>query len=277
MQTKIEPAKAAGATLLTLGTAALIASIIFTSTIPAFIGLGLVFWGIILVYIQKSDYVPTAILNASVPPLADTLNQIVQTLGYNGEPVYLPPKYIENPENPKIFIPKQEGGALPTPEQIQGNEKQVIIEQPAGMLLTPPGADLTKLFEKTMTTEFTRVNLEYLKQNMSQLFIEDLEIATSFEMQVETANTSDREGYATPNAEARQNLVRVKMTTKVYHSTRGVAAQHLGLTCPLTSAIACAIAKATGRLTRIENEETSQDGTSTVVEYCLLEEEQKEQ
>lgn len=273
-------AQVAGITTLALGTLALTTSIVSTSTILALIGLGLIFWGAILLYIQKPDYVPTAILDASVSSFTDTLNQITQALDYKGNPVYLPPKYFENPEDTRVFIPKQKDGPHPTPEQTQENKNQPLITNPAGMLLTPPGTDLARLFEKTLETSFTRVDLEYLKQHMPKLLIEDLEIATSLEIQTETAKIPERPNDTASQAEAKHNRIQVKITTTAYQNTCKQAAQYpitVALSCPLTSAIACAIAKATGKPTTIENQEISRDGTAITVEYRLIEEEPTQQ
>lgn len=254
--------------MLLLGAAALLASIVLTSTILAFTGLGLIFWGAILLYVQKPDYVPTEILDDSLSSFTDTLDQMIQALDYQGKPVYLPPSYFENPEDAKIFIPKQKEGTYPTPEQTQQAKDQYLLSNPPGILLTPPGAGLTRLFEKTLETSFTRVNLEYLQQHLPHLLVEDLEIATNLEIQT-PKNTADTAFQHEPDT------IQVKMTTTAYQNTlKQAAAQHpntAALSCPLTSAIACAIAKATGKPTTIQNQEISQDGTSITVEYRIIE------
>lgn len=48
------------------------------------------------------------------------------------------------------------------------------------------------------------------------------------------------------------------------------------LGCPLISAIACAIAKATGKPIIIENQQTSEDGKNIAIEYRVLKKEQTE-
>lgn len=261
--------------LFFMGILALIISIVYTSSVLAFIGLGMMFWGAILTYIRKSDYVPTVILDASVSSLAEALDQIMQAFDCRGNAVYLPPKYFENPEDTRVFISKQKGGSLPAPEQILENSS-TILRKPDGLILTPPGAELTKLFEKTLGTSFTTVDLEYLKKHMPKLLIEDLEIATSLEIQTDTSRAPESAGDTSPSFESKQGQILVKITTTVYQNSSKQTMQYLNIPAlgsPLTSAIACAIAKATGKLTAIEKQETSKDGTTIEVEYHLLKEE----
>jgi hypothetical protein len=271
---RIGIAQAPGVIILILGVAALIASIATTSNILAFIGLGLTFWGAVLLYIQNQDYTPTKILDASITSLTDTLTQTIRALGYEGNPVYLPPKYVENLEDTKIFVPKQKNGSYPTPEQTQQTKDQPLITNPEGLLLTPPGADLAKLFEKTLETTFTRVNFEYLKQHLPHLLIEDLEIATDVEIEnktPETRQSSDAKSEPSQN-NTETTTIQLRMTTITYQNTLlRDAQQPNGIGSPLTSAIACAITKATGKLTTITKQETSQDGRKTTVEFHLEE------
>jgi len=249
--------------MLGIGAVALLFSIVYVSSILAFIGLGLVFWGALLLYIKNPEYIREDLLETSVYPPLETINQIIRELAYKGNAVYLPPKYFETPGNTKIYISKQENVDLPTPEQIQKHENQVLIRDsqfiPQGILLTPPGADLTKLFERKLEMEFTKADLEYLQQRMPKLFIEDLEIAQNFEM--ETAN----------------NKVQVKLANTAYTNLfkdimKPSNDKHI-LGYPIASAIACALAKATGKPIVIENQRTSNDNKDIEIEYRILEEE----
>jgi len=257
---KISSAKATGWTMLGLGAISLVASILSVSQILAFIGLGLIFWGAILTYIQTGEYIKENLLGATVLPSLSLLNQMIEELDYQGKAIYLPPKYLKDPEASKAYIPKQKDGKLPTPEQIQEREAKLFIENPTGLLLTPAGAELTKLFEKTLETSFTRIDLQYLQQNMPKLFIEDLEIAQTFEIKTEN------------------NKVHVKIENSAYKNLSKEAKKlsniYSALGCPISSAVACALAKATGKPIVIENQQTSEDGKNMEIEYRILEEEQ---
>jgi hypothetical protein len=259
---KINTAKLTYSTLITTGAIALYISIIYTSSILAFIGLGLVFWGIVFAYIRTEEYVKKTLLDATISPQLATLNEIIQELECKGNAIYLPPKYFTDPEACKAYIPKQKGAKLPTPEETQELDPQFsisFIENPEAVLLTPPGAELTKLFEKTLETNFTRVDLQYLKQNMPKLFIEDLEIAKNFEMETEN------------------NKIRVKIENSVYNTLNARAEKpsstYFLFSSPLSSAIACTLAKTTGKPIIMEKQQTSEDGRDVTIEYRILEEE----
>jgi len=246
------PTKLTASILIMAGTAALLTSILYNSPILAFIGLGLLFWGILFTYIRTEEYAKKALLDATTHPQQTTLNQIIQELNYKGTPIYLPPKYFKNPETHKTYIPKQNNTPLPTPEQIQKQEQQIFTQKPAGMLLIPPGSELTKLFEKTLDTNFTRENLEYLQQKLPKLLIEDLEFIQNIE--IETKN----------------NKINVKIEHHTHQPTQNK--QH-PLTHPLSSAIACALARTTGKPITITKQETSKDNKTETIEYQIIDEE----
>jgi hypothetical protein len=258
---KISSAKATGWTMLGLGAISLVASIFSVSQILAFIGLGLIFWGAILTYVQTEEYVKEELLDATATSSLAVLNQIIQELDYKGKAIYLPQRYLKDPEAYKAYIPQQKEGKLPAPEHIQEQETKLFLENPQGILVEPPGAKLTKLFEKTLETNFTRVDLKYLQQNMPKLFIEHLEIAQDFEMKTEN------------------NKVYVKIENSIYKNLTKEATNlsnlYFSLGCPVSSAIACALAKATGKPIIIENQRISEDGKNTEIEYGILEEEQR--
>jgi hypothetical protein len=105
--------------------------------------------------------------------------------------------------------------------------------------------------------------LQYLEQNIPKLLVEDLEIAQAVEMKTE----NDRVFVKMENSIYQTICKEVKELSKIYCS----------LGCPLCSAIACALAEATGRSVVIEKEETSDESQTTKIEYRLLKEPREEQ
>ena len=250
-------AKASGFITLALGAASLIASILYTSQILAFIGLGLIFWGAILTYIQTEDYVKGSLLPATSLSALETLNQIIEELGYKEKAIYLPPKYLADPETNKAYIPKSKESKLPTPEQTQGKENKLFLQNPQGIILTPPGSELTKLFEKILETNFTKVDLQYLQLNLPKLLIEELEIAQNLDITVES------------------NKVNVTIENSAYQSLAKEAAKlsklYESLGCPLSSAIACVLAKATGKPIVVKKQEINERSKTLSIEYLIIE------
>jgi len=278
-KTRLTFTKAAGLTLTLLGLTALTIAVIYSSSIPAFIGLGLTFWGIIITIIETKDYVKNTILDATTTSTLTLLNQTLQELDYKGKAIYLPPKYLNDPESLKVYIPKSKTGKLPTPEQTQELETRLSPRTAQGLLLTPPGADLTKLFEQTLSTDFARTNLDYIQQNLPKLLIEDLEIATEVETQIGQSETPARIEPDVKLVRIKHDRLLVKITSPIYKAISSQAKElpyiYSNIGCPLTSAIACAIAKATGKPAIIENQQTDNDGQTTETEYRLLEGEQQ--
>jgi hypothetical protein len=237
--------------LIVCGVISLIVSIIYVSSILAFVGLGLTFWGALLLYLKTQDY-PQKLLETSILPSLNTLKQLIQELNYKGNPVYLPPKYFENPETTKIYISKNKRASLPEPEEIQRSENSLFVKNSQGILLTPPGEELTKLFEKTLEKSFTKLDLKSMEQNLPKLFIEDLEIAENLEFQM------------------KEDSVHLKFTNSIYKDLTSLPHVLDKIGGPICSAIAIAITKAAGKPVMIENIEISKDGKTTKAKFRIL-------
>ena len=261
---KVIPPRLLSSILITMGAIALFISVIYTSSILAFIGLGLLFFGITFTFVRSDEYVKKILLDTTVSSQQATLKHIIQELQYEGYIVYLPPKYFRNSEIHKAYVSERKNGPLPRLEQTRKNEQDFLIEKPPGVLFTPPGAELSRLFEKTLGTDFTKVDLQYLQQNMPKLFIEDLEIAQDFEIEIDG------------------NTIRVKIHDSVY-STADVETEeslriYSTLDSTLSSAIACTLAKTTNKPIMIEKQQASEDGKDVTIEYRTInDEEQTEQ
>jgi hypothetical protein len=221
--------------------AVIMIDVIINSSVLAFIGLGCVFWGAILIYVRSSKYVKEDLLLTATRSSLMTLRQLILELGYEGKGIYLPPKYLQDFESSKVFISKNSKIVLPSVEQIQ-NKDTNIITNPRGLLVTPPGFDLSKLFEDTLDTNFTQKDLSFLTLNLHRLIVEDLEIAQNINMEVENS------------------IVHIRIENSIY--------KNMGT---LSSAIACVLAKTSGNLVIIENRETTKNGQIIDLRYRLFE------
>ena len=260
--------------LLALGLTALAISIIYESTILAFIGLGLTFWGILSLYISLERYVKQTILTSTTIPSLMNLDQILSELKYEGKPIYLPPKYSRNFETTRIFIAKNKRSKLPTAEEIQQQGEKIFLKDPEAALITPLGLSLSKLFEKTLGTTFTKADLEYLQQNLPKLLIEDLEIAENVEIETKYKDTDEITDSVSENR-IKNAIVHVKITNSIFKDIckENRKLSHICSTigCPLCSAIACALTKATGEPIVMERFQTSEDGEIIETTYQVLE------
>jgi len=269
---KINSTKIVSLFLLSLGSIALTFSIIYASSVLAFIGLGLVFWGAITLYITPEKYVKQILLDSTIIPSLTNLNLILTELGYQGKAIYLPPKYLKDFETSKVYISKDKNTSLPTPEQIQEYENRLLVRNTQGIsqgiLLTPPGTRLMKLFEKTLKTSFTKMNLEHLQQKLPKLFIEDLEIAEDLEIQIINSSVQ--------SIQIKNNSISIRITNSIYKDIHKEAEKlsHICCTigCPICSAIACAMVKTIGKPITIERTQTSEDGKVIEAYYEIIDE-----
>ena len=243
-------------TILILGLVSLAASAFYSSSILAFIGLGLTFWGALLLYITPTRYVKLDLLNAIAPSTLANIEKMLTSSKLNEKGIYLPPKYLKDFESSLIFIPSKANQTLPKPEEI--DEEKFYSKNPRGIFLSPPGLALSKLFEKELGTSFTKTDLNYIQNNLPKLLIEDTEIAENVEVEI------------------KDNLITIEITNHIFNEicqeTRKLTKTHESIGCPLCSAIACALAKATGNPIIIEKEELSEDGKTTKIQYRILEE-----
>jgi hypothetical protein len=271
---KVSLARTSGLILLSLGGISLVLSIVYASLISALIGLGLIFWGAILTYIQGEKYVKESVLNAVLMPYLTTLDRTLQELRYSGKGVYLPPVYLKNPEQSRVYILRLEETSLPSPDQIQKLEDESLNRSAQGLLLIPPGASLTALFEETLGTSFIRRDLPYLQQNLPKLLIEDLEIATSLRIVEGNSRLTHQINDSPGQIEARQDKIEVEIVTSTFkdvcRDARQLACLYAAVGCPLSSALACTFAKAIGKPIVIENQSTSEDGQQISISYRVL-------
>jgi hypothetical protein len=260
MRLEMNLTKSVGLILLIIGAASLIAAIVYASSIPALVGLGLIFWGIIVTYIQTGEYVKKTIFNSTSTALLTTIDEALEALDYKGKAIYLPPKYLNNSESVKAYIPKLEAGTLPPPDVTQRLETQGSQRNAQGMLITPLGTDLTKLLETTLGTSFLRTRLQDLQERLPKVLIEDLEIVSNCEIQTDAV----------------KDTISVKFKSTAYKDICKSAMQlpklsgNLG--CPLSSAFAVAFARASGKPITIKSQSTSEDGEVNETEYAILEE-----
>lgn len=245
-----------GLTLVSCGILALTSSIFFVSSILGFIGLGLTFWGILLLYLKQEKYVKSQLLDSATISSLENLNKIIDELDYKGKAVYLPPKYLKVFKSGIVYIPRKEEFNIPSVEEI--SEEKTFLKNPQGICLTPPGLSLANLFEKELGTDFVRTDLDYLQKNMPKLFIETLEIAQDFQM------------------EKQNNTINVTIIDSIYKDscteTRKLQNICGSIGCPLCSAIACALTRATGKPITIEKDDISEDNKTITIQYRIIEE-----
>ncbi len=231
-------------------------SFVLESSTLAFAGLGLFFLGGILAYIRTEEYVKGDISQAAVTPLLCTIDQILRELDYKEKAMYLAPKYLKEPQAYLAYIPKTKRMMPPSLEEIQLQGGKLFVSNPDGILMQPPGAGLVALMERTLGTSFMKQDLPYLQHNLPTLFIENLELAQDFRMEI------------------LENTVVVNIENffhrELLGGNEGSSRLDNVLGWSISSAIACALAKATGRLIVIQSQFATDDLRTIRIEYSIL-------
>lgn len=241
--------------LLGLGIALIIGSTFYASSFLAILGLALVFWGIILSYVTPEKQVPLILLNASADTNYDNIERILTEFNLTEKGIYLPPRNLVNIESSLIFIPQQPNATLPKPEE---TTEKLISSQRNGLFLSPPGLALSRLLENEFGKSFTKTDLFHLQILLPKLLIENIEIAENVDVQIE-------EKTITINISG--NLLN-SACQEISDKQRA----HTQVGCLLSSALACVLAKATGKPIVIQKESLIPKTRTTTIEYRITEE-----
>lgn len=250
-KTRKRPSTIAGYGMAAIGAVSLLSSVIFASTVLAFIGLGLAFWGVLLLFIRPRKYVRSELMDSTALSSLRTIDRLITSLGYSQKGIYIP---APNPEKTVVFVPSAPLKRIPRAEEI---EKETFSKTPDGVTMVPPGIALANLFERELGVEFSKCTLETLRERLPKLLIEDLEMVQDFAMDVNG------------------NSVRLKFTESIYEDfcrnlkTSTSVCSSLG--CPICSAMACVLAQATGKPVGFHEDTFSPDGRTVESEYRILE------
>ena len=235
-------------------------SITGNTQILAFVGLSLVLWGGLFILARPISYVRSSLLEATAISLYATIDRIKKDLKYNSKSYYIPPfpKEVYIPEHLKglkemiVFISANDEEGLPAINEIA--EGRFLLEEPKGMILTPPGLGLVEYLEEELRINFTRMGLEDLCELLPKVFPEDLQLAKGMTMVAEG------------------KLVYLNIVGSIYKSLcydEEVQSVHL-LGSPLVSAIACAIAKTTGKPVTIQDTVINSDTETIDATYQII-------
>jgi len=256
------PSGKIGFTLLVIGALVLVASFVATSTVLAFIGLGLALWGALFLFAKPIKFVRSTLLDSTALSSYTTIDRIIDDLNYKGKPTYIPPypkeaylpEYLKGLKEMVVFISAKDITTMPTIEEIA--KKQFLVKNPKGICVTPPGLGLVSLFEKELRADFTKIDLDSLYNSLPKVIVNNLELASNFEI------------------DAEKELIHVKITESgykdLYSKEHKLKSVH-SVGCPLTSAVACALAKTTGKLVTITKSNISPDSKTIDVWYQTLE------
>jgi hypothetical protein len=256
------PSEKIGIAFLIPGVLSLIYSILKESQILAFIGLTLTFWGALFFFIKPVRYVKGNLLDSVASSSYITIDRIIKDLNFKGKSYYIPPypKDAYLPEHLKglkemvVFISAYPESSMPPIEEMA--KSKFMIKNPNGICISPPGLGILDQMEKELRTDTTNIDIETLIENLPSILTENLQLAKEIEMKKENSK------------------IYLKITNsiykKLYTKKQNLKSIHF-LGCPLASAIACAIAKATGKAVTIHQNKVSAEGETMEFWYSFEE------
>lgn len=256
------PSGKIGLTFLVPGALSIIFSILNDLQVLAFVGLGLTFWGALFFFVRPISYIRSSLLGSNVVSLYSNIDRIAKDLKITEKSYYIPPypKGVYLPEHLKalkdmiVYIPANSGVGLPSIEEMaKGN---LLLKNPNGICVSPPGLGLLHQFEKELGSDITKMELSELCEGLSQLILESFHLAKEIRMK--------------PGKDAVHVTIFNSAYKDLYRKEENLKSVYF-LGCPLTSAIACAIAKNTGKTIIFRNDQTSPDGEIMEVWYRFAE------
>jgi hypothetical protein len=245
---KLQFSQLVGYLLLGIGFVTLTASVLFTSSILAFAGLGLALWGMLAFFIQPGKLVQSDLMNATSQSSLKTIENMMVGMGYSEKGVYLP----AGDAKAVVFVPSEPFSMLPESSVIEG---KTFIKDPQGMVVVPPGLALANLIEKKLGFTLKNCGVEDVVRALPKVLVEDLEIVRDVEIEV----TGDRISFKLIDSIYADFCKEMRDTSR-----------RCGLGCPMCSALACILTIASGKPVLFDEDELSEDKRTTYSTYELL-------
>jgi hypothetical protein len=255
------PSGKIGLTFAIAGALSLILSIIDSSTILAFVGLGLSLWAVLFLFVQPARYVEENILDYTTIPSYMTIDRIMKDLNCKGRAYYVPPypegtyapEHLKGLKEAVVFIAAEEGIEIPSIDEMAKNK--FLLEHPKGICLAAPGLSLLTQFEKELKMDISRVAIGELCNVLPTLIQENFRLAKEIKITL-----GDDEALLQMSDSVYGRLYSPKEKLQSIHV----------LGCPLVSAVACAISKSTGKIVTIFKDNIGPDGRKIEVLYRAL-------
>ena len=251
-----------GAVFLVVGTTTLILSIYLSSQIMALVGLGLTFWGALFNLTTPVRYVEGNLLNSTAISTYITIDRIIDDCKYKGKAYYLPPysreEYLpgrlKGLKETVAFISANNDVVMPSLEDIA--QSKFALTNKKGILIAPPGLGLLTKIEKKMPPT-TKIGISDIFESVPKIVSENLGLAREITMSLE------------------MNSVKLMIRDSLYFDLHNPGSNLKSISllgCPITSAIACVIARHIGRPVTIQNIKVTPENLTTEIEYQILQE-----
>ena len=145
------------------------------------------------------------------------------------------PNHLKGLKEMVVFIPEDNNVQTPAIEALA--EGKFLLNNPEGILFAPPGLGLLNKIEKDFHVDFTKMTASDFCEVMPQFILYNLHLAKGMEL------------------EAVGNQISITIYDSIYKDLYGDEVglkSILILGCPIMSAVACALAKSTGKSVALE-------------------------
>jgi hypothetical protein len=244
---------------LAFGVLLLVYSMLYGLQIAAFIGLGLTFWGAIFALARSGKYVESSLLDSTAKSAYSTIDRMINDLKFNGQGYFISaypqdvhlPEYLKNLKEPAVFISENFDGKPSVEEFAEG---KFLSTKTRGVFITSPGSELMAQMEKQLQLDFSKITIQELTGILPQCLTEQFNLAKSVDMTVS------------------ENSISFKATgilyESLYHTETPLKSVSI-LGCPIVSAVASALAKASGKTVIIKEQvlSPSNHGVYTVFNF----------
>ena len=250
--------KAAMLSIVVLGATTLAASTLFMSSFFATVGFSLIFWGAVLLYITPTGNDLLGLINAASEASSANIERILTEYNLSQQGLYLPTENkvglfnkltpLESAESVLIFFP--------TTQISQKSTSRARFVLNGGLYINPPGEALCKMIERKIGRSFSTIDLQKFTKIMPIILTKYLKLAETVEIRIE------------------QEIITVDITNnileKICQETSKKPKTHKQVGCLLSSAIACALTKVSGKPIALKNEICDVETNTTKVKYQIM-------
>jgi hypothetical protein len=236
-------------------------SIFSESQILAFVGLGLAFWGALFLLVRPVKYVEGTLLESSAASEYSTIDRILSSLKYKGKAYYIPPyptevylpQHLRGLKEMVVFLSAETDFATPSIEEMA--EGKFLLTKTKGILVTPPGLGVLNQVERQLRQDFTRMKLDEVCEVLPRFLIQDLNLAKSVEMKLDGDEVKLK--------------IADSLYLDLYRNENIQSSVHL-IGAPIASAVACALAKSSGKFVTIDKQQIAPDSSTLLVKYRFV-------
>jgi len=220
-------------------------SIIFQTSIFAFIGLTFLLWGLIFLLVIPVKYIKSDVIDGIVETNRLSLEKIISQSNVEGTPIYMP-----SPKEPFVasnigintefvYIPDRN-------DSLEALTEQALMRRPKGIRIIPPGLGLANLIEKKSKLDFNNSSISSVMDVLPAIITNDLEIANNLKVNLE----SNRIKFEIERPVFEEVCKQVQQLENI--------SQNIG--CPICSSLACIVARVTKTPVIIESCQSTNSG-----------------